>query len=196
MTDIIGPAKAIAQTLSTQTADALTFLKREHQEVADLFATFPQTRTRDQQEQLARKICRALKVHAQIEEEIFYPAARDALDASGDQMLNQAEVEHDVVKGLISSIEESTNDPLFEAEVKVLGEYVKHHVAEEENELFPKLHQADMDLASLGRALAARKEELLLEQREGADGADHDVSVEELEEEEARDGLSGKRGEG
>ena len=99
-------------------------------------------------------------MHAQIEEEIFYPAAREALPS--DDLLDEAKVEHDSAKGLIAQIESSTpGDELFDAQVTVLGEYVKHHIKEEQNELFPKLRRARMDLKALGQALAERKDALM-----------------------------------
>jgi hemerythrin superfamily protein len=101
-------------------------------------------------------------VHATTEEEIFYPAAREAVD--DDDLLDEAEVEHASAKDLIAQIEAgSPSDPLYDAKVKVLGEYVRHHVKEEEGELFPKVKKAKVDLAELGLAIVARKEELLPE---------------------------------
>jgi len=101
-----------------------------------------------------------LTVHATIEEEIFYPAARDAID--DESLLNEAEVEHQSAKDLIAQIQASDpSDPLYDAQVKVLGEYVNHHVEEEEGELFPRVKEADLDLDELGAEMSARQEELL-----------------------------------
>ncbi len=98
-------------------------------------------------------------VHAQIEEEIFYPAAYEALD--DDDLLDEAEVEHASAKYLIAQIEASSpSEPLFDAKVKVLGEYVDHHVQEEEKEMFPECRASDMDLKALGEQLRARKKEI------------------------------------
>jgi iron-sulfur cluster repair protein YtfE (RIC family) len=111
----------------------------------------------------------SLTVHAQIEEEIFYPAAREALGDEGEDLLNEAKVEHESLKKLIAKIEESgSDDELFEASVKVLGEYVEHHVKEEEGELFPKLRESEMDLAEVGEHLATRKKELMAEMKVAA----------------------------
>ena len=100
-----------------------------------------------------------MTVHAQIEEEIFYPAAYDALE--DDDLLDEAEVEHASAKDLIAQIQASNPaEPLFDAKVKVLGEYVQHHVDEEEKELFPECRSSDMDLKGLGEQLRARKEQL------------------------------------
>ena len=113
-------------------------------------------------ESLVAKICDALTVHAKIEEEIFYPAARRALDAEeGKELLDEAAVEHQTLKDLVSRLESApTDDPLYDAGVKVLSEYVKHHVREEENELFPKVKSSGLDLVDLGSKLEARKGQL------------------------------------
>ena len=120
--------------------------------------------TQDRKVALARQICMALTVHARIEEEIFYPAAREAM-RSGEDLLDEAEVEHGSIKELVAAIENASpdDDELFDARVKVLGEYVKHHVKEEENELFPKIRKSDMDLEEIGAQLATRKKELMRE---------------------------------
>ena len=116
----------------------------------------------EEKETLARQICLMLTVHATTEEEIFYPAARDAID--DEDLLDEAEVEHGSAKELIAQIEAgSPSDPLYDAKVKVLGEYVQHHVKEEEEELFPKVKKAKVDLASLGEQILVRKEELMPE---------------------------------
>ena len=125
-----------------------------------MFEQYEKTESDKDKQELASKICRALTVHAQIEEEIFYPAAYDALD--DDDLLDEAEVEHGSAKELIAQIESSSpSEPLFDAKVKVLGEYIDHHVKEEENELFPECRASDMDLKALGEKLRARKEDLL-----------------------------------
>ena len=111
----------------------------------------------------------SLTVHAQIEEEIFYPAAREALGEEGEDLLDEAKVEHNSLKELIGHIEGSSpEDELFGAHVKVLGEYVKHHVKEEEGELFPKLRKSDMDLVEIGEQMAARKKELMSQMKAAA----------------------------
>jgi hemerythrin superfamily protein len=115
---------------------------------------------------LAEEICTLLTVHAAIEEEIFYPAARAAGVASG--VLDEAEVEHASAKDLIAQIRDmDADDDLYDAKVKVLGEYVEHHVHEEENTLFPRCRTSSMDLADLGARLAARKAALMREMSEG-----------------------------
>jgi hemerythrin-like domain-containing protein len=144
-----------------QEIDALTLLKDDHQEVSGMFEDYESASDSDKQD-LAVSICNALTVHAQIEEEIFYPAAREVLDEEDLELVNEADVEHGAVKQLVAQIEAlDGGDDHFDAMVKVLGEYVKHHVHEEENELFPKLEETELDLAGLGKRLADRKAELL-----------------------------------
>jgi hemerythrin superfamily protein len=141
-------------------ADALTLLKADHKQVSDWFAEYDRTDDDSRKQELADQICLALTVHAQIEEEIFYPAAYDALD--DDDLLDEAEIEHASAKALIAEIQAGkVGDPLFDARVTVLGEYVTHHVEEEEKEMFPECQASDMDLKALGEQLAQRKEELM-----------------------------------
>jgi hemerythrin-like domain-containing protein len=144
--------------------DAIKLLKADHKEVADMVEKFENGRlSKDRKVATAKQICMALTVHAQIEEEIFYPAAREASIRDGEDLLDEAEVEHGSIKELVAAIENASpdDDELFDARVKVLGEYVKHHVKEEENELFPRLRKSDMDLEEVGAQLAARKEQLM-----------------------------------
>jgi len=145
--------------------NAIELLKRDHDDVDKLFSQYEDIKDGDgdaEKELLVAQICDALTVHAQIEEELFYPAARSALDQDeGKDLLDEAAVEHQTLKDLIGRLEAApTDDPLYDAGVKVLSEYVKHHVKEEENELFPKCKSAQMDLDALGAQLADRKTEL------------------------------------
>jgi len=141
--------------------DAVKLLKADHKEVSDMAKKFESGRlSKDRKIALAKQICLALTVHAQIEEEIFYPAAREAV-RGGDDLLDEAEVEHGSIKELVAAIENASpdDDELFDARVKVLGEYVKHHVKEEEGEMFPSIKQ-ELDreaLSELGDELAATK---------------------------------------
>lgn len=143
--------------------DALALLRADHREVSSMIGEFLRSEaTPSRKSALVRKICRALQVHTQIEEEIFYPAAREALSDSGEPLLDEAEVEHASVKQLIAALEsESGDDRLYQAQVKVLGEYVRHHVKEEETKLFPRIRRARLDLKELGSELAERKAELM-----------------------------------
>jgi hemerythrin superfamily protein len=113
-------------------------------------------------EELVEQICKELTVHAQLEEEIFYPAVREAID--DDDLMNEAMVEHTSAKDLIGQIQSmEASDPMYEATVSVLGEYVNHHVEEEENEMFPKVQKSKMDLEEIGLEIAERKEVLMEE---------------------------------
>lgn len=121
-------------------------------------------RAQTKKAQIASKICKALTVHAQIEEEIFYPEVRAEMDE--EELLNEAEVEHGSIKDLIAEIEAGIDgeiDGKFDAKVKVMSEWVKHHVKEEHTELFPKVRDSDIDLDALGARLKARKDELMAE---------------------------------
>lgn len=125
-----------------------------------LFSQFEEASDGRTRASLMRKIAQALSVHTQIEEELFYPAARQEM---GDHdLLNEAQVEHDSVKRLIAEIEAMRpSEQLYKAKVTVLQEYVKHHVKEEERELFPLVKKADMDLEAIGEDLAARHQQLM-----------------------------------
>jgi len=145
--------------------NALELLKRDHQQVDKLFKQFEDIKEGAEdsaKEELVTQICDALTVHAAIEEAIFYPAARQALpQEQGQDLLDEAAVEHQTLKDIIGRLEAApAGDPLYDAGVKVLSEYVKHHVREEENELFPKVRASDMDLQAIGQQLAERKEQL------------------------------------
>lgn len=144
--------------------DAIKLLKADHKEVKGLFDDYEKLVKADaeaeEKQALAQQICTMLTVHATVEEELFYPAAREALPQHED-LLDEADVEHACAKELIAQIEAASPDePLYDAKVKVLGEYVQHHVDEEEGELFPKVKKAGLDLEALGEALAARKQAL------------------------------------
>lgn len=151
-----------ARSSPSKSIDATKLLKADHKEVSEMFEKFGGGRlTPVKKAALAKQICAALTVHAQIEEEIFYPAAREAAKKADQNMLDEAEVEHGSIKDLIAAIEDGSGSDLFEANVHVLGEYVKHHVKEEETELFPALKSTDMDMEDVGARLAQRKDELM-----------------------------------
>ena len=110
----------------------------------------------EDQPALVKQVCAALKVHTKIEEEIFYPAVRKAI--KDEDLMNEAEVEHDSAKSLIRQLERmKPGDPKFAATFTVLGEYVNHHVKEEEEEMFPKVRRARVNLKALGAKLRGRK---------------------------------------
>src|ERR1043166_9013610 len=139
--------------------DALALLKADHDLVQELFDKFEKARTEKQKTTLAKQICTELTIHARIEEDIFYPAVRDAIGE--DDLMDEADIEHAGAKDLIAQIEASApGEHHFDAKITVLGEYVKHHVKEEQSEMFPKVRKADLDLKELGAAMSARKAEL------------------------------------
>jgi hemerythrin superfamily protein len=135
-------------------------LKADHEAVSQLFAEYESTRSIPNKKALVAEICTALSVHAQIEEEIFYPAVKQALK---DKLLvPEATVEHASLKDLIAQIEGIEPDgEMYDAKVTVLSEYVKHHVKEEQNEMFPKAKSSPLDMVELGARMAARKDELM-----------------------------------
>ena len=144
--------------------NAFDVLEEDHREVEEWFDEYDELKDSDEgrKGELAEKICLALKVHAQIEEEIFYPRAREA--TKDDDLLDEAIVEHATVKNMIAEIEEmDVGEELYDAKIRVLGEMVKRHIREEEEELFPELQSAKMDLDAVGKELAERKEELMSE---------------------------------
>lgn len=142
--------------------DAIQLLKADHREVEALFEKFENAGGDGKKEKIARQICTELKVHAMIEEEIFYPALRGKID---DDDLDEAYVEHDGAKVLINDIEAGgPDDDFYDAKVKVLQEEIEHHVEEEEkirDNMFTQARKTDVDLDALGERMAARKAELM-----------------------------------
>ena len=152
-------------------AYAVKLLKQDHRAVAQALKEF-ESAGHDDKEAIAQRICRMLTVHTQLEEELLYPAAREAVDADDAHLVAEAHVEHASVKDLIRQIEQREEvDEEYEAKVEVMGEYVKHHVSEEESELFPKLERSSLDLDALGERIEERKMELTGGQAEGDDRA-------------------------
>jgi hemerythrin-like domain-containing protein len=150
---------------ATRPQDAVALLKSEHDQVNRLFDEFERaTKSRGanasgRKADLAAEICRQLTIHATIEEEIFYPAAGDAV--KDGELVPEATVEHQSAKELIARIERmDADDELFDATVTVLGEYIRHHVKEEQNELFPQAKRAGLDLVSMGEQLRERRAQL------------------------------------
>ena len=141
---------------------AIDLLEEDHQEVDGFFDEYETLEDVGKKERMALKICLALTVHTQIEEEIFYPAAREAIEKA--ELIDEAIVEHASAKQLIAEIEEmDADDELYDAKVKVLGEQVRHHVEEEEDKLFPEIESSELDLEALGKKMAERKAALLKE---------------------------------
>jgi hypothetical protein len=153
-------SRAKPTTSAPRPADAIKLLRDDHREVKNWFKEYEKLDGEAEKEALARKICTALTVHARIEEEIFYPALRESIE--DQDLLDEAAVEHASAKQLIAEIEAmSPDEELFDAKVKVLGEYVMHHVQEEEQEMFPEARDSDVDLRALGAQLSKRKAELM-----------------------------------
>ncbi|HEV8107238.1 MAG TPA: hemerythrin domain-containing protein [Burkholderiales bacterium] len=141
---------------------AIELLKEQHDQVKKAFKEFEKLDREDaeKQQQLVQKVCEDLKLHTTLEEELFYPAAREAID--DEDLLNEAQVEHETAKMLIEQLENmGPDDPNFRATFTVLGEYVMHHAKEEEGEMFPQVKKSDLDLVELGARMRARMEELM-----------------------------------
>ncbi|HKX38506.1 MAG TPA: hemerythrin domain-containing protein [Burkholderiales bacterium] len=140
---------------------AIQLLKEDHEYVKKAFRAFEKMdhEDHDAMKALVSQVCEALKVHTRVEEELFYPAARKAIQ--DEDLMNEAEVEHDSAKALIRRLERmKPDDPKYVATFTVLGEYVKHHVKEEESEMFPKARRRRINLQRLGDRLMARKIQL------------------------------------
>ena len=149
-----------ATSKTPATKDAIALLRADHKEVSDLFADYEKTRSNAKKKALVAKICSELSVHTQIEEEIFYPAITTALK---DKLLvPEATIEHGGIKDLIAQLEGAEPDgEMYDAKVKVLSEYVEHHVKEEQTGMFQKAKTTSLDLVELGARMAARKAALL-----------------------------------
>lgn len=153
--------KLAEPTKKPKAQEATALLRADHKAVNELFEQYENARSSTKKKALVAQICTELTVHAQIEEEIFYPQVKKAL--KDDELIPEAIVEHATLKDLIAQIEGVEPDgEMFDAKVKVLSEYVKHHVKEEQNELFPKVKASKLDLYALGEELQQRKEELLV----------------------------------
>lgn len=156
-------ARATPSRNGDKTLDAIALLKQDHREVEQLFEQFEDTED-GEGIPIAQRVCQLLTVHAQIEEEILYPAAKEAFssDDEEEEMVYEAEVEHGSAKELIAKIEDMTEqNEQYNATVKVLSEYVKHHVKEEETEMFPALRKTELDLKEMGARLYERKQQLM-----------------------------------
>jgi hemerythrin superfamily protein len=148
----------------TDPQDAITLLTEDHEHVKSLFEQYEELgdRAHATKQKLAVQICTELTKHATAEEEIFYPAVREASKENED-IIDEAVVEHTAAKDLIAQIlSMEEGDELFDAKIKVLSEQIEHHVQEEESEMFPKARKAKLDLMALGQAIARRKEEITL----------------------------------
>lgn len=139
-------------------ASALEVLEEDHDYVKKSYRAFQKMDHEDLPavHALVRQVCAALKVHVRIEEEVFYPAVRKAI--KDKDLMHEAEIEHDSAKTLIRQLERTKpSDPKYKAAFTVLCEYIEHHVKEEEDEMFPKVRRARLNLQALGKKLMARK---------------------------------------
>ncbi len=151
------PAKKSA---TTKPQEATAMLIADHKKVSALFADFEKARSAKTKKDIVHQICRELTVHTSIEEEIFYPAVQAAL--KDHELVPEANVEHGSVKDLIAQVKDAEpGGDEYDARVKVMGEFVKHHVKEEQNQMFPKARKTKLDMVALGAKMAARKVELL-----------------------------------
>jgi len=154
-----GAEKTTKSARTTKSKDALAILRADHTLVTGLFAEYEKLRSTPKKKALVAQICTELSLHAQVEEEIFYPAVKAALHDK--ELVPEATVEHAALKDLISQVEgREPEGEMFDAKIKVLSEYVKHHVKEEQGEMFPKIKDSKLDLQDLGARILRRKEEL------------------------------------
>ena len=153
----------------TDKPDAIAMLKADHRKVEELFASFEKARGAERKQAIAKQICTELIVHTIIEEEIFYPACKGAVE---EDLIDEAYVEHDGAKVLIAEILGSEpNEEFYDAKVKVLSEQIEHHVEEEEKRvegMFSQARKAGLDMDALGEQMAQRKQQALAEfERDG-----------------------------
>jgi hemerythrin superfamily protein len=175
------PAKSAGKTKERSSAraapDALEKLKSDHDAVKELFDEYEEKKddmSASEKKAMVGEICMELTIHAQIEEEIFYPAVREVANDDLDELLDEAEVEHTGAEDLVAQLEgASPEEELYDAKVSVLGEQVKHHAGEEEKEMFPKLKKTELDLEALGQELIVRAEELKAGYKPGAAAANN-----------------------
>src|SRR5918995_379587 len=138
---------------------AVALLKEDHDRVKELFDRFEAAKTRSAKVKIVRAALTELKVHAAIEEEIFYPAVRKPV---GKEIMNEADEEHHVAKLLIAELDGMDgSESHFDAKFQVLAENVRHHIKEEENEMLPKARGAKVDFDALAQKMVRRKERLL-----------------------------------
>ena len=146
--------------------DAVAMLAADHKKVKGLFEDFKNLKSHENSGEakaaLVLQICQELTVHAQLEEEIFYPAVREAIE--DEALMDEAAVEHACAEELIAQLESmDPEDDLYDAKVTVLGEQIDHHVKEEEGDMFVKAKKSKVDTRALGEQMARRKTELMAE---------------------------------
>jgi hemerythrin superfamily protein len=149
-------SKRSTKSRSKSIPEALQMLKDDHERVKSMFDDFRKADSPEEKEQLAERICDELTIHAELEESVFYPAIREAIEE--EELVNEADVEHATAKDLIAKIQGcDASDQHFSAMVNVLGEVVKHHVKEEEGDIFKQVKKAELDLDALGERMAEFK---------------------------------------
>lgn len=149
-------SKRSTKSQSRSLPGALQMLKDDHERVTSMFDEFEKAESPEEKESLAERICDDLTLHAELEETCFYPAIREAIEE--EELVNEADVEHATAKDLIAKIQGcDASDQHFSAMVTVLGEVVKHHIGEEEGEIFKQVKKADLDLEALAERMAEFK---------------------------------------
>ena len=148
--------------------DAIALLKADHREVEELFEQFEKAKDDARKWEIAQQVCNELKIHTMLEEEIFYPATKEAVE---EDLYKEAFIEHDGAKVLVNDIIETGGEgEFFEAKVKVLSEEIEHHVKEEEKPgegFFAQARDGDVDMVALRDRMMARKEELMAQAENG-----------------------------
>ena len=158
--------KAAAQkAAATRAKDAIAILKADHRKVEGLFARYEEAKEKnDRKQAIFQQIAMELKVHMRLEEEIFYPASRQFVEE--DDTVNEAIVEHQAAKELISQLEAmSPSDEMYDAKVQVLQEQIEHHVEEEEEEYFPEAKKNGMDTKAVGEEILEMKPKLMAQMK-------------------------------
>jgi hemerythrin-like domain-containing protein len=152
---------------SQESPDAIALLIEDHRDALDIFSQFEKLKSQREQDQDAKQLlveraCTAISIHSQIEEELFYPALRETFDDA--ELIDEAEVEHAACTQLITDLEAMhPEDEFYDAKFLVLGEYLRHHVAEEQEKIFPKAKKTRLNLSLLGEEMRQRREELYSE---------------------------------
>ena len=162
---------------SSGSDDAVSMLMEDHKKVQKLFRDFDKAHDKQDDEtcqQIVELVCAELEVHTTLEEELFYPAAREVL-GEDEELIDEAEIEHRSAKDLIAELRVmDAADQKFAPTFTVLAEYVKHHIKEEEGEIFPKVKKAKLDVDSLGEEMQTRKTQLIQEGRLGEGRPEND----------------------
>lgn len=149
-------------TIKVKTMDAIALLKTDHKKVKALFDQFEKAESKSEKEKIVEDVIKELRVHATIEEEMFYPAVKAEFEKEDDEelleLVNEADEEHRVAKTIIKALEDlNSADEHYDAKFMVLAENVRHHIKEEEEEMFPEVRKTDLDLKAIGEQLMERK---------------------------------------